>query len=122
MDPAPLRRRGRRPGRPRRRSRLRRGGLPVPHAPRPRTVAGARAVRPRAFTGPDGRPTRPGAYLPFGIGPRACLGLQFALRESTVLLEHLLPAHSPVLHSVPAKAAYSITVRPDGPVPATLTT
>ncbi|MFI8260114.1 cytochrome P450 [Streptomyces sp. NPDC085665] len=75
---------------------------------------------PRRFTTPDGRPTHPGAYLPFGIGPRACLGLQFALRESTVLLEHLLPAHVPVFRSVPAKAAYSITVRPDGPTPATL--
>ncbi|WP_406511598.1 cytochrome P450 [Streptomyces sp. NBC_00161] len=75
---------------------------------------------PRRFTAPDGRPTHPGSYLPFGIGPRACLGLQFALRESTVLLEHLLPAHTPSFHSVPTKAAYGITVRPDGPTPATL--
>lgn len=76
---------------------------------------------PRRFTVPGGRPTRPGAYLPFGIGPRACLGQQFALRESTVLLEHLLPAHTLEFRSTPAKAAYGITVRPDGPTPATLT-
>ncbi|MFI5617958.1 cytochrome P450 [Streptomyces sp. NPDC051567] len=75
---------------------------------------------PGRFTVPDGRPTRPGAYLPFGLGPRACLGLQFALRESTVLLELLLPAHVPVFRSRPSGAAYSITVRPDGPTPATL--
>ncbi|MEU9111750.1 cytochrome P450 [Streptomyces sp. NPDC048483] len=75
---------------------------------------------PRRFTTPDGRPTHPGAYLPFGIGPRACLGLQFALREATVLLEHLLPAYTPAFRSTPTKAAYGITVRPDGPLPATL--
>ncbi|MEV0374003.1 cytochrome P450 [Streptomyces sp. NPDC050636] len=75
---------------------------------------------PRRFTTPDGRPTHPGAYLPFGIGPRACLGLQFALRESTVLLEHLLPAHTLAFQSTPTKAEYSITVRPAGPTPATL--
>ncbi|MGW6985641.1 cytochrome P450 [Streptomyces sp. NPDC054932] len=75
---------------------------------------------PRRFTVPGGRPTRPGAYLPFGIGPRACLGQQFALRESVVLLEHLLPAHVPDFRAVPTGAAYSITVRPDGPTPVTL--
>ncbi|WP_128430978.1 cytochrome P450 [Streptomyces cyaneus] len=75
---------------------------------------------PRRFTAPDGRPAHPGAYFPFGIGPRACLGLQFALRESTVLLEHLLPVHSPAFSSTPTKATYGITVRPDGPSPATL--
>ncbi|QES47207.1 cytochrome P450 [Streptomyces venezuelae] len=75
---------------------------------------------PGRFTTPGRRPAHPGGYLPFGIGPRACLGLQFALRESTVLLEHLLPAHTPRFRSTPAKAAYGLVVRPDGPTPATL--
>lgn len=75
---------------------------------------------PRRFTAPDGRPAHPGAYFPFGIGPRACLGLQFALRESTVLLEHLLPVHTPAFSATPTKAEYGITVRPGGPTPATL--
>ncbi|MFJ9641861.1 cytochrome P450 [Streptomyces sp. NPDC101206] len=76
---------------------------------------------PRRFTTPRGRPADPGAYLPFGLGPRACLGLQFALRESTVLLERLLPAYTVAFRSRPARTAYGITVRPDGPTPATLT-
>ncbi|MFC5220235.1 cytochrome P450 [Streptomyces coerulescens] len=75
---------------------------------------------PRRFRTPDGRPTHTGAYFPFGIGPRTCLGMQFALRESTVLLEHLLPAHVVAFSATPAKATYGITVRPDGPTPATL--
>ncbi|WP_344440883.1 cytochrome P450 [Kitasatospora nipponensis] len=75
---------------------------------------------PRRFLTPGARPGVLGGYLPFGLGPRACLGLQFALRESTVLLEHLLPAYTPVFRSVPGGAAYGLTVRPDGPTPATL--
>ncbi|MFD9866964.1 cytochrome P450 [Streptomyces niveus] len=74
---------------------------------------------PRRFIAPDSRPTHPGAYFPFGIGPRACLGLQFALRESTILLERLLPAHTLVFSATPAKTVYGITVRPDGPALAT---
>lgn len=75
---------------------------------------------PRRFTTPDARPAHPGAYFPFGLGPRACLGLQFAFRESITLLEHLLPVHTPVFSATPTKTAYGITVRPEGPALATL--
>ncbi|MGV9263285.1 cytochrome P450 [Kitasatospora sp. NPDC003701] len=75
---------------------------------------------PARFTSPGRKPAHLGAYYPFGLGARACLGTQFALRETTALLELLLPAYSPRFLSTPAGSAYSITVRPDGPTPATL--
>ncbi|HET9957446.1 MAG TPA: cytochrome P450 [Polyangiaceae bacterium] len=58
------------------------------------------------------------AYLPFGAGPRVCIGSHFALAEAVLvlatILQHveleLLP--EPALELVP-----SVTLRPRGPVP-----
>ncbi|HEY9373000.1 cytochrome P450 [Streptomyces sp.] len=77
------------------------------------------AFRPERFLDADRRPAGHGTYYPFGLGPRACLGAQFALREAGVLLERLLPAFVPRLHDRPGPA-FDITVHPDGPVRATI--
>ncbi|RKT19336.1 cytochrome P450 [Streptomyces sp. 1114.5] len=75
---------------------------------------------PARFAPGADRPRQLGAYLPFGLGARACLGTQFALRETTALLELLLPMGPLEFRAKPTGAAYSITVRPDGPTPAVL--
>ncbi|MFI7122093.1 cytochrome P450 [Amycolatopsis sp. NPDC049868] len=74
---------------------------------------------PRRFLAAE-RPRRTGAYYPFGIGPRTCIGMQFTMREMTMLLEHLLPAFLPTLHVAPQAVFGSITVKPEGPVVATV--
>ncbi|MFJ4678151.1 cytochrome P450 [Kitasatospora sp. NPDC088783] len=75
--------------------------------------------RPQRFLDAERRPA-PGAYLPFGLGPRACLGAQFAVREMALLLEELLPAYRAEIRDAPAGAGYGLTVHPDGPVRAVL--
>ncbi|WP_234443782.1 cytochrome P450 [Streptomyces sp. NRRL B-24484] len=79
------------------------------------------AFDPRRFSEPGRRPSDPGAYLPFGLGARACLGLQFALRETVALLELLLPAFEAATVGPAPEPSFGMVVRPGGPVPAVLT-
>lgn len=58
------------------------------------------------------------AYLPFGAGPRVCIGMGLAITECLVVLATLLPA----LRFVPERAEmpeaqFRVTLRPRGGVP-----
>lgn len=80
------------------------------------------AFRPERFA--DEAPEVPrGAYLPFGTGPRVCLGQHLAMSEMTVIAAMLLqrfklsapdgmPAPRPVMN---------VTLRPDPPLHLTIT-
>ncbi len=54
------------------------------------------------------------AYLPFGAGPRVCVGAQFALAEATLVLATLMQAFRVALASArPVLPAPVITTQPD---------
>ncbi|MEU7525028.1 cytochrome P450 [Saccharothrix sp. NPDC042600] len=69
----------------------------------------------------DGGPTHRYAYIPFGGGARACIGMQFALMESTILLKTLLRSYrfDTTAHELSVNPL--LTLRPNGPVRATAT-
>ncbi|XP_014476492.1 PREDICTED: cytochrome P450 9e2-like isoform X2 [Dinoponera quadriceps] len=74
---------------------------------------------PERFLGEQKKVTlNTGAYLPFGLGPRMCIGNRFALLETKVLLFHtlarcdLLPCEKT---SMPLKIAKdAVTLKPEG--------
>ncbi|HEX6884993.1 MAG TPA: cytochrome P450 [Planctomycetota bacterium] len=70
--------------------------------------------RPERFLG--GAPTDPGLYLPFGAGPRRCLGEAFARQELRVVVARLLQAFRLEAVGPPPAPLPLATLRPASPV------
>jgi unspecific monooxygenase len=65
---------------------------------------------------PDAPPPPRFAYLPFGTGPRVCVGAQFALTEATLVLAKLMQHFTVALEeSRPVLPVGIVTTQPDHP-------
>jgi unspecific monooxygenase len=65
---------------------------------------------------PDVPPPERCAYLPFGMGPRVCIGAQFALTEATLVLAAMIQAfHIERAYSEPVVPVAVVTTQPDHP-------
>jgi len=72
---------------------------------------------------PGAPPTDRFAYLPFGVGPRVCIGAQFALTEATLVLATMIKAfHIERADARPVMPVAIVTTQPDHPPPFVLQT
>ena len=88
----------------------------------PKWWSDAEAFRPERFA-PENSAARPRyAYLPFGAGPRTCIGLNFAITEILVVLTLILQRFRIMLAIDPAtvRADPSVTLQPRPGVPVRL--
>ena len=77
--------------------------------------------RPDRFL-PGAPPPARGAWMPFGTGPRVCIGQHFAMLEMTLVAALLLQRYRLVLPpgTAPAELMLNVTLRPRGGVRLTL--
>ena len=69
--------------------------------------------RPERFADTEASVTHRYAYLPFGIGPRVCLGNHFALLEMLILLAQIAPRYTlKLMPNYLVKREITITMRP----------
>jgi cytochrome P450 len=72
---------------------------------------------PSRFLDPQPKPSR-FAYLPFGAGPRVCVGAQFALTEASLVLATLIQRFEFALaDDIPVLPVAVITTQPNRPAP-----
>ena len=80
----------------------------------PRTYPDPERFDPDRFA-PAAKAERPkGAYLPFGLGPRTCIGKHFALMEGTLLLATLAQRWRLRSHGRPPRLHPRVTLSPKG--------
>ena len=81
----------------------------------PRVFEQPEAFRPERFA-PDAPPPPRGAWMPFGSGPRVCIGQHFAMLEMTLLAAMLLQRYTLELPdgAGPVRPVMQVTLRPEG--------
>jgi cytochrome P450 len=81
-------------------------------------VGCAGRVDPSRFFGESRKAIDRFAYLPFGAGPRTCIGSAFALQEATLVLATIMSRFRLVLPPGQAvRPTLQVTLRPDGGLP-----
>jgi cytochrome P450 len=78
--------------------------------------------RPERFMPPHDRDIPRGAFIPFGLGPRICIGRGFAIQEMLGVLATLLPVFRfRLVDSQSVMPHARITLRPEGGMPMIVT-
>src|SRR5271165_3026626 len=73
------------------------------------------AFDPSRFLGPRRERIDRFAYIPFGAGPRVCIGMAFAMQEAIVILANLLRAFRfELVEGQPVMPQQRVTLRPRG--------